>query len=167
MFIQHSSQEDRSQSTSQCPNLSASLSSCLTALLCQTVCQVDKSKASIVFWVSDNKTILSGFMVVGLSAWLLQSDDTWGKQGWERCASQLAWNLAFVASFQVLSAILPASAGFRMSKTLRHGLLRVTVESEGRGSPYSTPVRCQFSFLTQEIENRLYSFNAFIGNLSS
>lgn len=72
----------------------------------------------------------------------------------------------FAASFQVPSAILPAPTGFRMSKTLGHGLLRATAESEGRVKPF-TPVQCQFDSSMQEIKNRLYSFNAFIGNLGS
>lgn len=138
MFIQHSSQEDRLQSISRCPNWSASLSPCSTALFCQAVPARQKETKARLEETRTGKTCV----LVGLKS-----------------------SFCCVVSSALLNAA--SNSWLQGSKTLGHGLLRVTVESEGRGSSYSTPVRCRFSSLTQKFENRLYSFSAFIGNLSS
>lgn len=142
LFVQPSSQ-DRSQGTFIC----------FLLLECPPVPGRQKW-GQVVWWVSDNKTILTDFVLVVLSAWLFWCGGAWGKQGWQRCASQLTRNLPSVASFQALSPVFPASTGFRMSRTLSRGLLRAMAGSEGRRSPSSTPVWCHFSSYTQ-IENTL------------
>lgn len=62
---------------------------------------------------------------------------------------------AFLVLFQALSAILPTSTGFRMSKTLSHSLLWVTIDSEGRVKPLP-----HLSLVSVQL------FNIFIGKLS-
>lgn len=148
---QHSSQEERSQGT---------LILFLYLLLKCPPVPGRQKPGQVVCWVSDNKSILSDFVLVVLSAWLLQSDGARGKQGWEGCASWLTQNLPSVAPFQALSPTFPASAAFRMSKNLGCGLLRALAGSEG-GEALPPP---QSGVTAAGFENRLFS--GFIGNLS-